>query len=54
MNASVQLFSFSTTVNVEPVRVSKRQTSSQLQANQCLLVLYGDGAETVLVSNVVR
>ena len=54
LNSSVQLLSLSIVVSVEQVRVSKRQTSSQLQTNQCLLVLYGDDAETVLVSNVVR
>ena len=54
LNESVLLLSFYATVTVEEPRVSKRQASSQLQNDLCLLLLYGDNAESVLVSNVVR
>ncbi len=54
LTAAIGLLSLSVDVSVEPVRVTKRQVGDMPQGEDCLIVLFGESLEQVVVSKSIR
>ena len=54
LNPAVGMLSLSVGVSVEPVRVTRRQVLDRPQGEDCLIVLFGDSLEQVMVSETIR
>ena len=54
LTAAIGLLSLSVGVSVEPVRVTKRQVGDMPQGENCLIVLFGESLEQVVVSESIR